>query len=223
MMKASEYRDTCPYCSNCDSNICSPWGFTHTESPDVNGKILMIVGLNANDFSLNKGNPSRDEYSNYLKGLIRDEIKRNKYKCLSNLMQPIARYLYGSGSTDSQLSALEHLNWCNLISCCPSQNRPQSKPTKEMIAYCKRRLKEDRNHELINRISLINPTHILVVGNDAKGIWEKIDCPGTELNNALNNITPRPTICFSKHPSQRSITRLAYWDEVYLELSSNER
>jgi len=86
MMKASEYRAICPYCNDCDGNICSPWGFSHTKSHNVNGKTLMIVGLNTNDSSLNMGNPSRVEYSDYLKGLIREEIKNIlSFKVVINL------------------------------------------------------------------------------------------------------------------------------------------
>ena len=223
MMKASEYKTKCPYRDDCDSHISSPWGFTHAKSPDLNGKVLLIVGLNANESSLNLGDLNSKEYSNYAKGLIRGEVKKVKYKCLSNLMQPIARFLNDNDSTEFQLSALEHLNWCNIISCCPPPNTRRSKPTRNMIACCKRRLKEDQSHELINRISTIKPTHILVVGNDAKAIWQDVDCPDSELRNALNNITPRPAIVFSKHPSQTNITRLAYWDEVYSALSRRER
>ena len=56
-MRASEYLSRCPFREYCDNVKCSPWGFTHTKSPEVNGKILLIVGLNANDSGLEIGIP----------------------------------------------------------------------------------------------------------------------------------------------------------------------
>ena len=109
--RASEYLKKCHYRRNCKVEKCSPWGFTHSKTAEVNGKRLLIVGLNANDSNLDIGDPYRNQYSKYLKGLIKDEVQRGAYKCLSNMIQPIARFLYDNVSTESQISALNHLSW----------------------------------------------------------------------------------------------------------------
>jgi hypothetical protein len=213
-MKASDYLAQCPFREYCDDVRCSPWGFTHAKSPEVNGKILLIVGLNANDKGLEE-DCTRTEYSNYLKDSIRDEI-RNKPKCLSNLMRPITHFLLQSESIESQLIVLEHLNWCNLISCCPSSSTLRARPTTQMRKYCEKRLKEDNNHELINRIASIRPTHILVVHSVARKLWTDSNQPGSKLYETLKQ-TQAPTISFSKHPSYAPqwMKLDAYQKEVY--------
>jgi hypothetical protein len=69
-IKASEYLKQCQYRKRCNVSKASPWGFTHSRTAEFNGKRILVVGLNANESNLDIGNPSRIQYSKFLKGLI---------------------------------------------------------------------------------------------------------------------------------------------------------
>lgn len=225
---AAEYLSRCPHREDCGKVICSPWGIVSSEESNVRGKKLLVVGLNANDSKDGESlrEMDRDNYSNGLKEMMQKDIMSGKLKCLSNLMEPIARFLLDDGSPESQNQALNLIEWCNMVSCCPAPDpdgkvAPASKPSNAMRNNCVKRLvegKEGERHELLHRLSLFQPTHILVVRGDAKVLWERAARPGTVLSTILNQ-NPRPTVAFSWHPSQRRYPRRLYWDRVYEQLS----
>jgi len=230
---ASEYLSRCPYQNLCGDVVCSPWGMMPVDKPDLNGKRLLIVGLNGNDSS-DYGSwehRTRKESSDALRELLRKDIQMGSYRCLSNLMEPVARFLTGGKDKSSPLAALDHLTWCNVISCCPAPDAdgklpPSSRPTKSMYQNCLKRLLSDDGHcELLNRLLLIRPTHVLVVGRDAESFWKRGSCPGKALGDVLNQIQPKPLVAFVLHPSlgwqRRYPRREDYWEHVVSELSGS--
>jgi hypothetical protein len=224
---AKEYLSRCPHLKECGKVICSPWGFeSNSESNLTNKKRLLVVGLNANDSGDGDElwqNTTRGSYSNRLKELIRNEITAGKFKCLSTIMQPIARFLLGSGTPESQIQALNHTEWCNMVSCCPPPGPDgkavsTSKPSITMVNNCVGRLINGEGHELLRRLTIYRPTHILVVHAKTKVLWERASMPGTALSMALDENHP-PIVAFAWHPSQYKYTRQVYWDHVYEKLS----
>ena len=218
------YLSKCPHQLECDKVLASPYGLV-TDEPELNGKRVLIVGLNAND-SQNYLPKTREEYSKSLRESMQNEIRNENIKCLSKLIPPIALFLAGIDSTETRLLALKHLNWCNIISCCPEPTSVKgkseaSKPTKAMRKNCLRRIIDGDGHELLHRISSLRPTHILVVGGDARDLWERAEKKGAgaSLFDVLNHIQPRPIIRFAYHPSQRTISHEKYKEQVLSRLS----
>ena len=223
---AREYLSRCRHLKECGKVVCSPWGFVSSAKSKVSNKRLLVVGLNAHD----SGDPdevwqntTRESYSKGLKDLMRAEITAGKSRCLSSIMQPIARFLLKSGTPESQIQALNLIEWCNIVSCCPTP-APDAKtvdalrPSNMMRNNCVERLKNGEEHELLDRLRTYQPTHILVAGKDTKVLWERASTLGTALSMALNE-NPRPIVAFSWHPIQYRYARAVYWDHVYAQLS----
>lgn len=229
---ANEYLSRCPHWKDCGEVIASPWGFVSKQALMIGPKKLLLVGLNDNrskEGDLPPNLARRDDYSNYFKQLIKGEVNEGKPRYISNLMPPIARFLFGNDSQDSQRQALEIIEFCNVISCCPKPSldgnvAPASKPSTKMVKNCGSRLKNKEDgvgHELLHRLSRLQPTHILVLGKDAKYLWEKASHPGSVLSETLSQ-NSRPIVIFVPHPSQRDRSRVSrdkYWDLVYTRLT----
>lgn len=229
---ARDYLAGCPHKTDCGNVICSPWGFVSTPELREESKFL-IVGLNDNrskEGDLPEELQRRDTYSDYFKNVIKKEIEEERPQHISNLIPPIARFLLGNDTKDSQEKALQRTELCNVISCCPRPTldgvvAPASNPSNIMKKNCGSRLQNDEEgagHELLHRLLRFKPTHVLVLGGDAKDLWKKADHPEKSLFATLNQIS-RPKVIFVNHPSQRSLTREKYMDQVYQEITKSDQ
>ena len=158
---ARKYLARCPYPyrAECGDVDCFPWGIVSDTHADLDGRRLLVVGLNANeeDKATARQKETRRDYSEYVKDQIRGQVSREKVKCLSKLIKPVARFFWGDGSRESQLKALDRINWCNLVSCCPKEGTSASKPSRAMKTNCIKRLVDDQDHELLADWNLSDP------------------------------------------------------------------
>ncbi len=196
-MTGADYLESCPYKEECGDCICSPWGI-HNPSRVSDERRILLVGFNAHD----GGNPQHDvgtrgKYSEELKKMVRQEIEDNAMKSLSNLAPALAAFL----SASPMAEVVDRINFCNLVLCADKRN-PRSRPSETMAANCVKRLKSDGEHELIQRIKECRPTHILVMGDDARGLWDSAVEQPSRLMDALATHSPGVRVAFCYHPSQ---------------------
>jgi hypothetical protein len=207
------YLNDCPFHRQCEPVLCVPWGMASNRPREPELRLLM-VGLNANEQLQNNYPHTAGAYSEYVKNMMRKEVAGQCLKCLSNFMPPLAHLLYTSEDVSCQRDAIEQLEWCNLISCCPNpltrgESSPSGRPTPTMRKNCLRRLSDKARefasnpHELVRRIAKVRPTHIVVLGCEAKNLWKRaVESPGP-LRGVLDRLAGHYKEIFTVHPSCR--------------------